>query len=427
VELQFSTLGFINVVMFKKLTGWVFAILISYGAILPVLYGGLGEYSGSKYVTALALAALIGGLFFSSLRSDFIITVPDCLFLLFCLSIAITFGTTPFSSDLREVILLVFSLSSYVAARSVPLLRMAAVRDACMSVSFIIVVVGGALTLHALVQQWNDPHGKPIVLGFDHLVIMFTQSLGILAIAFACTKWGGWRSWIVVCVIVAGICLFAVSLVRATFISLAAALILAGLLHSSTAVKWRILAAVVVVLSLVVVGLLARPGTGEMMVNYLFASNSGATGFIGRPSCGLNIDMYNSVAIRKALYQDAAYLLPQAGFFGLGLGGFLVGSCLPNLEVHNIVVQAFIEFGWGAGSLLVLLIVTCAAAVISKARTDDAARFVACGLAFFVIEYCFHGQISGDIETFAFLGLAARFAERSRLKLGSQSPIPVTS
>jgi hypothetical protein len=53
------------------------------------------------------------------------------------------------------------------------------------------------------------------------------------------------------------------------------------------------------------------------------------------------------------------------------------------------------------------------------ARRDASARFVLCGLLFFVLMSCAYGRISRDSTLFAFMGLAVGVGETVRARLTS--------
>src|SRR5258706_125251 len=71
-------------------------------------------------------------------------------------------------------------------------------------------------------------------------------------------------------------------------------------------------------------------------------------------TCG-TVESDNSIAIRRQLYSEAAGLLPAAGLFGIGLSRFMERSCFPDAEIHNSLLQAFVEVGWIGGAVLALL------------------------------------------------------------------------
>jgi O-antigen ligase len=188
-------------------------------------------------------------------------------------------------------------------------------------------------------------------------------------------------------------------------------LIASALLHPSKSVRTRLLSGVAVLGALIVIGLVLRHERAWVFARYIIEKTPLIASSLGRPSCGLAINLDNSIAIREALLRDAIYLLPDSGLFGLGLDGYMVGSCLPNTQAHNVVVQAVVEFGFVGGGLFVGLIIACLLFPLAQASRNPQARFVFCCGVFYLAESCFHGRISRDIELFAFLGVAARFSD----------------
>jgi hypothetical protein len=122
-------------------------------------------------------------------------------------------------------------------------------------------------------------------------------------------------------------------------------------------------------------------------------------------------DEFNSIEVRKTLWRDAMRLVPSAGPFGFGLAKFMDLSCIKDMEVHNSVLQATVEFGWFAGLFLVLLIGAAGYRLLAISRIDADARFVLCALAQAAITSLAHGSIAGDLLLFAVIGLAAAACE----------------
>jgi hypothetical protein len=133
-------------------------------------------------------------------------------------------------------------------------------------------------------------------------------------------------------------------------------------------------------------------------------------------------DEFNSIEIRKTLWRDAMRLVPSAGPFGFGLAKFRDISCIKDMEVHNSILQATVEFGWFSGLFLVLLIGTAGYRLLATSRIDADARFVLCVLAQVVITSLAHGSIAGDLLLFAVIGLAAASCETNTTR--SQNDLP---
>jgi hypothetical protein len=125
------------------------------------------------------------------------------------------------------------------------------------------------------------------------------------------------------------------------------------------------------------------------------------------PSCSLDVNMYNSIAERKALWQDAAYLIPYAGVFGFGLDGFMKYSCVRGFPVHNSIMEAFVEFGWLGGAAFLALILLSLWRLFPLARHDNDFKFFLCTLVYTISISAAHGRPSRDYVLFALLGMTA--------------------
>jgi hypothetical protein len=126
------------------------------------------------------------------------------------------------------------------------------------------------------------------------------------------------------------------------------------------------------------------------------------------PGCP-EVNLNNSIDIRKRLYAEAFALLPSAGLTGIGLGRFAETACI-NTEVHNSVLQASLELGWPAGILLAALIVMAARSLYPLARSRGEALFALLALTSAVLLSCGSGSISEDIFLFLMIGYAAGVA-----------------
>jgi O-antigen ligase len=114
--------------------------------------------------------------------------------------------------------------------------------------------------------------------------------------------------------------------------------------------------------------------------------------------------MNNSIAIRRALLGDALYFLPKAGLFGFGLDSFSEMSCLHGYQIHNSFLQAFVEFGWGAGVALIILVVIPFWIFLRRRSVEPDMHFLLSCLAFATLLSMIYGQVSRDLALFLFLG-----------------------
>jgi hypothetical protein len=417
----------------------LFAILLSVGPITVLAHGLAG--TGST-ITGLLMAVPIAALLLLARWREFRPDICDVLFVLFCCSIALSFAVNGVTTP-KEAVLLGLSLAAYPAVRVSS--RCGQVPQAFVVITAAVVAVGAVVTLVALLGQWNDHHGKPLVFDeYDAAPAQFTISLGFLLLALACTELN-WRrtAWISILAAVP-LAIFAASIVRYSFIVIVVALLAAIVVARANQRKF-IAVIMCATIASVALGAVVRSSTtlkfarlAEAALGFQAAepvnheapappvpppaselpapAASGSVAPQAAPpvpaapqaSCP-SIDLDNSIIIRQQLYKDAFALLPEAGLTGLGLDGFPQRSCLKGFQVHNSILQVIIEFGWPAGVFLILMLGhTMGTRMFSLARINREARFVLCSLVFTLALGMAHGRISRDIALFLFLGYAAK-------------------
>ena len=237
------------------------------------------------------------------------------------------------------------SLAAYPACRFVTEIDLIKGRPSFLAVSSVIVVLGAIATAVAVFQQWDDQHGKPLVFGFDAAPANFLVSLGFLILAVVSAVSLTARGTALFSVFIfLPVAIFAASQVRFTFIALVISLLVAAGL-SGIAQRKRIIIVTAVVLLAMASGLAARYAKTRLFTNFAFEQSSGVITWKRPPSCDLNVNLKNSIAIRKALTLDALFLMPDAGWVGTGLDSFMNFSCIKLHEVHNSFLQAVTEFG----------------------------------------------------------------------------------
>jgi O-antigen ligase len=128
------------------------------------------------------------------------------------------------------------------------------------------------------------------------------------------------------------------------------------------------------------------------------------------------------LAIRKVLLHDAAFMLPSTGLFGHGLDAFMRQSCLAGHQIHNSILQAFVEFGWLGGILFIMLIAKSWWSILKVARRDAASRFAFCCLTFVVILCFAHGRFSREAVLFAWIGAVAGMTQSARVRSPATGP-----
>jgi O-antigen ligase len=390
----------------QDLTGVFFAALLSIGSITVLCYAITGSNSA---VTAVLLITFLAAVPALSFRGGIAIGVSDLLFALFLLSVAASFALNGQTADPKEWEIFATSIAAYPACRFLSLSEFEKGRRAFILTTVGIVAVATILTAIALVAQWDDIHGKPIVGGYGAASTVFLGSFGFLLIAIASTRLTMRKTLILSSVIFITIFVYAASLSRFTFIALIGSLGIAAFLNRAEQRKC-IAVIMVVIVAGIVAGNVARSRHASVLWTFATAATperpASGSSKISPPSCSLDVDMNNSIAERKALLRDGLYLLPLAGAFGFGLDGFMKYSCLTAFSLHNSALQAFVEFGWIGGAALSLLVILSLVRLLQMARRGTDVRFVVCGLAYIAAISLAHGRTSRDILLFAMLGLA---------------------
>jgi hypothetical protein len=426
------------------------AIYVSTGSFLVFAHGLFG--SGPVF-TGLFLVATTLGVLLAGQWSDYRPNVCDALFAAFVACVAVSFLKNGIG-NLKEFALLQIALAAYPAGRIFAGRRVA---PSFIVVTTLVVIAGTVVTGIALSEQWNDPRGKPYVFGeFAAAPAQFTISLSILVIGMLCmrTNWRRAGAAMAVLLLVAS-AIFAASVVRFAFVALAIALAVAAMVSRPRERRLAVLAIAVMVAG-VALGNVARSGTTSIFARYavavasdtvsfsiatpsvanptqLAAATSESTGSVAvqlalpqpiaagqvsgpsAPAVCQTVDLNNSIAIRRHLYSEAIGLLPKAGLFGIGLSRFMERSCFPDAEIHNSLLQAFVEVGWIGGTALMLLALLAITSLVPLAGADGEARFALCGLVFALLMAMAHGSISHDVLLFAFLGYAANVSSRVKL------------
>ncbi|MFC7702436.1 hypothetical protein ACFQX9_37920 [Bradyrhizobium sp. GCM10028915] len=404
----------------------ILALYVSTGPILVLAQGlaGVGSAFTAAFVCGTTLALLLLGRW-----REFEPNPADILFCLFVGGVAVSTVIHGIDGDRREAVLLLLSLAAYPAGRLFRSGKETPPRF--MIIIAAIVLVGTVASINALVDQWQHPFGKPHPLMFGRFgaaPAQFTLSLGFLMIAVGCTRRMTAPMLAAAFLLAIPVAMFAASFVRFTFVAIGFALA-GATVFGARSERWPPLTMLCVLVVGLVLGTVARleiaprmspvasSATSATAIEVRFDdAESVAAGSGSERSCP-PIDIHNSIAIRKQLYSEAFALLPSAGFFGIGMNRFMPLSCVPDVEIHNTILQAFIEFGWVAGVALALLALFAVIAPLSLVRHVLEARLAACGLLFTGLLTIAHGRISRDALLFFFIGYAASFSRRA-LHLG---------
>jgi hypothetical protein len=449
----------------NALFGPVLAAFFSSHSILVLLFGVAG-IGGNSIFTGLFFFALTGLVWFLTFREAFSLSALDYLFAGLVAAVLGSVVANGLTAQPKEYALLILSLSAYPACRFIRAGDLVGGRHGFVIVQSVLVAVGVAVTVTALIGQWNDPHGKPLVFGFDGAATYFLQSLAFLVFAILMLgKLTIIRSFVLSCILVIPIAVFAASMVRFMFVALAAALVTAAFLSE----PWRranVLIVIAAIASSVAGGFASRSslvtqysiyagggeqaapsqagvsaaasgpsrrvpdsiyaGGGEQAAPALVGVSAAASGASRRvPGCSseASVNLDNSIAIRKVLLRQAVSMVPDAGLFGIGLDGFMKRTCVVGHQIHNSFLQAAVEFGWLGGVLFAALVVGGLLAILREARRDDASRFLLCCLIFAVLLCIVYGRFSGEALIFALVGAVAGLKQPAR----AQSTVAETS
>jgi len=406
------------------LLGATLGLLFSANAVLVLTYGLVGV-PGNSLFTGVYLAGCEAAILLIAFRR--VILLPaDYLFGAFVLCIATSFAINGRTADIKESILLVLALASYPVCRFVSHSALDEINNGFSVTTATIVIIGAIVTLYAIIDQWPVPRGKPLLFGFDAST-NFLGALGFVILAVAAKPLAPLRRAVYCAVLLMCTAIFAAALVRFVFIALVCSLLLAAALSAG---RQRLHVVIIIfgVLASIAAGLWVRYDTAKVLMSYatqetkasltpkhsIAAAGGTQIERLSPPSCSLDPNQNNSIAVRKVLLLDALYLIPKAGMFGFGFDSFVSITCIAGHQAHNSLVQAIVEFGWLGGLSLALLVGVAGWRLLPPARKDDNARFILCSLAYVTIISLAHGRISHDLWFFGLLGLAAGIYETKR-------------
>ncbi|MCK1313372.1 O-antigen ligase family protein [Bradyrhizobium sp. 23] len=419
--------------------------------MLLLIFGWLG-LSGNSLATGSVLAFLVIGLcslgFLS--RSPFHLSVLDGLFFVILISIVVAGVKYWNFTELKEAALFaVCGILAYVAGRLTSLEKLAALSRYALIASVGVVALTCAATIPELYRVWGVAEKRPIVFGFEHAVNLFAMTLGPLIFGFVYSRADRKiQSWPLMILVYLATTLFVASLVRYTFVVVFVSIgfmMVVSIGMRDRARTWRLAMIMAIVLLGISSGLIVRY---ESVYNFataaldeadessaslrevaftktpeliLSSSNSGILKRIVNPASGIpvpeqlppscrgEVSTYNSVSIRRALYQDAFYLVPRSGFFGLGLDSFKKLTCVKGHQVHNIYLQGLIEAGWLGGAALLALTLFPFLFLPGLIRRTDPAElpplmFLIATFGFAALLGLAHGTLSRELTFFLTIG-----------------------
>lgn len=191
---------------------------------------------------------------------------------------------------------------------------------------------------------------------------------------------------------------------RFSFLALAATLFFEALVSRRT--RGRAIFAACFVLVAGGVGEIVRHDTAIKFATAPIAAPDASSA--ASASC-VEVNIYNSLALRVQLLADALRALPHAGIFGHGLRKFDSMNCL-GIGPHVTLLQIIIEFGWVAGIVLLLLVLAALYRAHWLQRPE--ARFVFMGMVYTALLTLAHGDLPRDGLFFLFLGYLVRIGEK---------------
>lgn len=386
------------------------ALLLAEGPVTILAHGLFGL--GSIF-TGCFLALLISFLIAVSFQHWKTISVVDYLTFAFAASCALSVVLHP--TDLRQSLLLSLTLGCYAAARGQ---RGVLSNQVFISTIAIFVAIGSTATFIAF--WYSEDHGKPTIFGYDHASAQFSMLLAFFIFSVAISR--PRLSYPVLGFVATSLAIFSAAQVRAALAALLMSLVFGSIISPSTRRRFAVLSAILIVS--LGAGALSRLTMTMEYMRYVEDSVTrpiitaeagqpatapprrvGLANWIPAPGCP-EINLNNSIEMRRQLYKDGFALLPTAGLTGLGLGRFAEISCI-KAEAHNSILQTAVELGWVSAVILSGLILVAAVSLLKNARKDDQAMLALCSLAFAFLIACVHGRITEDFTLFLALGYSA--------------------
>ena len=193
------------------------------------------------------------------------------------------------------------------------------------------------------------------------------------------------------------------AMVRHPFVGIVAGFVVIGLTSARRVQVAVVCAAIVAAFA---VGMLVRPATSERLIGYVVSAIAPSVSASNDPNAYISaehadcgpLNWSDSITIRRALTREALAMIPSAGYFGIGLGGFAKASCMKQYP-HNIFLQTAVELGLPAALLLVALVVIAFIAALGDS-------FIVAGLVFTCIEAIFSGALTNAVLLFGLMGWA---------------------
>jgi O-antigen ligase len=411
-----------------------FAVAVIAFPILTLGFGLAGS-TGNGPITAGWLLAVSAFLILANRRipnykpTDGIVAV-----FVACCAISISRSFDP--ENWKEYLLLAICVPApYLAGRLTTVSQLRRAPQAVLMVSAAFTTVASIVVTYSLYKSGLDGLDRTSVLGLGEAQVVFSVALGCLAIslAHADLPMGRLPARVLLFLVFVATMVLVASMVRFTILAMIASLIFAAIVFSLQGKLDDRKTAIVICVACLLGTLAAtslRPTVtafaGEAVADVVHETEKSRSAVApdGIPSCQHPItDEDRSVHLRAVLLKDALYLLPKAGLFGFGLNSFQNMTCLKGgYQIHNIFLQTYVELGFLAGTLLLILAISPFAYLRSVNIDRDcflARNFLVVLLVFFCLLGLAHGSLSRALPIFLLIGSLASFF--------ANDPIPKSS
>jgi hypothetical protein len=421
-------------------SAFLFAAALVASSALIFIFGALGLRSNSVLTGCYLLCTIGGTLVLGWRPSDkLVLTFTDKIFAVFAVTTALAACLHFNKEDFKEYTLLALNtVFAYLAGRSLCAPVLVSLRLRMLQLTSPLIVLACIMTIPNLI---GEEYARPFVFGFFHATTAFCIAFGYLVISyiFSDIDWKSGASLFFGLLIALATAIFVASTVRfvlmalfiTTFFSLSCSFI------GSIKIRNRVAVVLLMMFIGTAAGTISRyafvisikekiddsgaisaqalhpssldPKRSNQNIVTLEQQKTTDRPNIKPPSCSIAIDLNNSIAIRRAILNDAVFFLPLSGFFGLGLNYFSKASCFEGYQVHNSVLQVAIEFGWIAGGAMTILLATPFLTFLRyRRKSDPTSLFLLSCIAFVTLLSLVYGQPSRDLQVFLFLGAFAK-------------------
>jgi hypothetical protein len=401
-----------------------FAIAVIAFPILTLGFGLAGS-TGNGPITAGWLSAVSAFLILANRR------IPnyhptDGVFAAFVACCAISVWRSFDPDSWKEYLLLAICVPApYLAGRLTTVSQLKRTPQAVLMVSAAFTLVATIVVAYSLYESGLDGLYRTNVLGLGEAQVVFSVALGCLAISLAHADLpiGKLPARSFLFLVFTATMVLVASMVRFTILAIIASLIFAAIVFWFQRKRDDRKAALLICVACLLGTLAAtsfRPTVtafaGEAVADVVHEAGGShpVAAPDGIPSCQHPITAEDrSVHLRAILLKDALYLFPKVGFFGFGLNSFQSMTCLNGgYQIHNIFLQAYVELGFIAGTLLLILAISPLAYLRSVNIDRDcflARNFLVVLLAFFCLLGLAHGSVSRALPLFFLIGTIASF------------------